>query len=74
MKKIEIDIEETIRRVNTYTVEVEDDMEKWMVETVIEDAVRDAVHPDDVMQAFENAGYEAELTCYGAEDMEYEVY
>ena len=74
MKKIEIEIEETIRRVNTYTVKVDDDEEKWMVQNAIEDEVRKAFHPDDVSQAFENAGYEAELTCYGAEDMEYEVY
>ena len=73
MKKIEIDIEETIRRTNTYTVEVEDNVEKWMVENEIEDAVGDAVHPDDILQAFNDAGYNAELTCHGAEDVSYEV-
>ena len=73
MKKIEIEVEEPGTRYKTYTGEVEDDVDENMVASAVKDDIRRAYHPDDVLQAFEDAGYSAELTCIGAVDAEYEV-
>lgn len=72
--RFNIDIEETIRRINTYTVEVLSDEEGNRLLEKIESGIRNAVHPDDVSLVIQDAGYKVQEITEGVEECEYELY
>ena len=72
--KYEIEVKETISRINTYTVEVSSEEEGESLLNVIEEDIEGAIHPDDITYAIDNAGYEIIEFCEGSEDVEYELY
>lgn len=71
--KYVIEVEEVIKRVNSYTIEVEDEEEAEELLDNIENDINNAFHPDDVSYAICNAGYKIIEYCEGAEDCEYEL-
>lgn len=71
--KYVIEVEEVIKRINSYTIEVEDEEEAEELLDNIENDINRAFHPDDVYYAIRDAGYEIVEYCEGAEDCEYEL-
>lgn len=71
--KYVIEVEEVIKRINSYTIEVEDEEEAEELLDNIENDINSAFHPDDVSYAICDAGYEIVEYCEGAEDCEYEL-
>ena len=70
----EIRVEETVTRLNSYTVEVESEEEGDTLINCIADDVEDANHPDDIPCIIEEAGYEITKIAKGAEEESYEIY
>ena len=60
-------------RINSYIIDVGNEEEGENLLSKIEDEINGAIHPDDVVMAITDAGYEVEEVCYGAEDVEYEL-
>lgn len=71
--EFKIGVVERITRVNTFTVEVEDEDEGEALLNLIEDDINDAEHPDDVVAAIRSQGYAIIEQVEGAEDVEYEL-
>ena len=71
--KYEIEYEETIKRINSVTIEVEDEDEGEDIADELYDKARDFNHPDDIFVALNNMGVKVVETCEGAEDCEYEI-
>jgi len=71
--EFEINVIERITRVNTFTVEVENEDEGEALLNWIEDDINDAEHPDDVIAAIRSQGYTIIEQIEGAEDVEYEL-
>lgn len=71
--KYEIEYEETIKRINSVTIEVEDDDEGEDIADELYNKARDFNHPDDIFVALNNMGVKVVETCEGAEDCEYEI-
>ena len=71
--KYEIEYEETIKRVNSVTIEVEDEGEGEDIADELYDKARDFNHPDDIFVALNNMGVKVVETCEGAEECEYEI-
>lgn len=70
----EIEVEETVTRLNRYTVEVESKEEGDTLINCIADDVEDANHPDDIPCIIKKAGYEIAKIVKGAEEASYEIY
>ena len=71
--KYEIEYEETIKRINSVTIEVEDEDEGEDIADELYDKARGFNHPDDIFAALNNMGVKVVETCEGAEDCEYEI-
>ena len=71
--KYEIEYEETIKRINSVTIEVEDKDEGEDVTDELYDKARYFNHPDDIFVALNDMGVKVIETCEGAEDCEYEI-
>ena len=71
--KYEIEYEETIKRINSVTIEVEDEGEGGDIADELYDKARDFNHPDDIFVALNNMGVKVVETCEGAEECEYEI-
>lgn len=71
--KYEIEYEETIKRINSVTIEVEDEGEGEDIADELYDKARDFNHPDDIFVALNNMGVKVVETCEGAEECEYEI-
>ena len=71
--KYTIEYEETIKRTNSITIEVEDTDEGEDIANELYDLARRFDHPDDIFYAVSNMGYEVLDTCEGAEYCTYEV-
>ena len=71
--KYEIEYEETIKRINSVTIEVEDEGEGEDIADELYDKARDFNHPDDIFVALNNMGVKVVETCEGDEDCEYEI-
>lgn len=71
--KYEIEYEETIKRINSVTIEVEDKDEGEDVADELYDKARNFNHPDDIFVALNNMGVKVVETCEGDEDCEYEI-
>lgn len=72
--KYEIKYEEVIRRINSVTIEVEDEDEGEEIADELYDKARSFYHPDDIFDALYNMGVKKILeTCKGAEDCTYEI-
>ena len=68
-----IEVEETIRRINTYTINVDDEDEAEDLLDRIESRINRSEHPDEIAEIINNAGYKVIDYCEGAEDCEYEL-
>ena len=68
-----IEVEETVRRINTYTIEVDNENEAEELLDNIGDDINCSEHPDDVYGIIYNSGYEILEYCEGAEYCEYEL-
>ena len=71
--KYEIEYEETIRRINSVTIEVEDEDEGEDIADELYDKARDFNHPDDIFVSLSDMGVKVVETCEGAEECEYEI-
>lgn len=71
--KYEIEYEETIKRINSVTIEVEDEDEGEDIAAELYCEARGFNHPDDIFVALDNMGVKVVETCEGAEDCEYEI-
>lgn len=71
--KYEIEYEETIKRINSVTIEVEDENKGEEIADELYDKTRDFNHPDDIFEALNDMGVKVIETCEGAEDCEYEI-
>ena len=71
--KYEIEYEETIKRMNSVTIEVEDEDEGEDIADELYDKARYFNHPDDIFVALNDMGVKVVETCEGAEDCEYEI-
>lgn len=71
--KYKIEIEETITRVNTYTVEAESEEELEQIVYAIEDAINSAKDRYDVLSAIQETGDGIIEFCEGEEKTEYEL-
>lgn len=71
--KYEIEYEETIKRINSVTIEVEDEDKGEEIADELYDKARDFNHPDDIFEALNDMGVKVVETCDGAEDCEYEI-
>ena len=71
--KYEIEYEETIKRINSVTIEVEDEDEGEDIADELYDKARDFNHPDDIFAALTDMGVKVVETCKGAEECEYEI-
>ena len=71
--KYVINVEEIVRRINAYTIVVDDEDEAEELLDNIEDSINNASHPDDIVEIIQRAGYNVIEYCEGAEDCEYEL-
>lgn len=71
--KYEIEYEETIKRINSVTIEVEDEDEGEDIADELYDRAIDFNHPGDIFAALSDMGVKVVETCEGAEDCEYEI-
>ena len=70
--KFEIDILETVKKLNTYVIEVDNEEEGEEICKNIENDINEAIHPDDVAYAFYRQGVKIIEFIDGAEEAEYE--
>ena len=71
--KYTIEYEETVKRINSVSIEVEDEDEGEDIADELYDKTRDFYHPDDIFAALSDMGVEVVETCEGAEDVSYEI-
>ena len=71
--KYEIEYEETIRRINSVTIEVKDEDEGEDIADELYDKARNFNHPDDIFASLGDMGVKVVETCEGAEECEYEI-
>lgn len=71
--EFEIRVIERITKVNTFTVEVQNEDEGEALLNWIDDDINDAEHPDDVVAAIRSQGYSIIEQIEGTEDVEYEL-
>lgn len=71
--KYEIKYEETIRRINSVTIEVGDEDEGEDIADKLYGKARDFNHPDDIFATLNDMGIKVVETCKGAEYCEYEI-
>ena len=72
--RFEIEVNETVSKINTYIVEVDSEEEGESLLNMIEDDIDDVTHPDDISYVIQNAGYEIVKKIEGVEDFEAELY
>ena len=71
--KYQIEYEETIKRTNSVTIEVEDEDEGEDIADELYDKARDFFHPDDIFAALNDMGVKVVEICKCAEECEYEI-
>lgn len=71
MKQITVDYEESITRINSITIEVNDDFDEARMTDNLYDEFRGYSHPDDVERGLSAYGKIVD-TCEGAEECSYE--
>lgn len=71
--KYEIEYEETIKRINSVTIEVDDEDEGEDIADKLYEKARGFNHSDDIFAALNDMGVKVVETCEGAEDCEYEI-
>ena len=71
--KYMIEVEETIKRINSYTIEVDNEEEAEELLNDIESKINRSSCSDDIEEIIEDAGYEVVEYCEGAEDYECEL-
>ena len=71
--KYTIEYEDTVKRINSVTIEVEDEDEGEDIADELYDKARDFYHPDDIFVALSDMRVEVVETCEGAEDVSYEI-
>lgn len=71
--EFEIRVIERITKVNTFTVEVQNEDEGEALLNWIDDDINDVEHPDDVVAAIRSQGYSIIEQIEGTEDVEYEL-
>ena len=71
--KFTIDYEERVSRVNSVTIEVENEEEGESIADRLCDVAYYWVHPDDIFSALGEMGKKVVERCDGAETAEYEI-
>ena len=71
--KYVISVEEVVRKINGYTIEVDSEDEAEELLDSIDFDISTSDHPSDIFEIIQNAGYEVIEYCDGAEDCEYEL-
>lgn len=71
--RFEIEVKETVEKINTYVIKVEDEEEGEAIAHCLEDDVDDAQHPDEIIRAFKMQGVNLLEIIEGAEEVRYEV-
>ena len=71
--KYRIEVEETIKRINGYVIEVNNEEEAEELLSDIESRINRSSCSDDIEEIIEDAGYEVIEYYEGAEDYEYEL-
>ena len=71
--KYVIEVEEEIRKINIYTIEVNNENEAEEFLDSIECYINRCSHPDDVPEIIRQSGYEVLEYCEGAENCNYEL-
>lgn len=71
--KYMIEVEETIKRINSYTIEVNNEEEAEELLSDIESRINRSSCSDDIEEIIEDAGYEVIAYCEGTEDYECEL-
>lgn len=72
--KYEIEYEEKITRINSVTVEVEDECEGKYFSAELERCSHARNHPDDIFDSLEDLDAKIVGRFRGVEDVEYEIY
>lgn len=72
--KYEIEVKETVEKIITVTIEVEDEWEGLMIANMLEDDMKDVIHPDDVTGVFEKHSILIISKSEGSENASYEIY
>lgn len=71
--KYTIEYVETVKKVNSVTIEVEDEDEGEEIADTLYDKARNFYHPDDIFAELDDMGVKVIETCEGSEDCEYEI-
>lgn len=71
--KYQIEYEETIKRINSITIKVENEDEGQNVADELCNKENSFVHPDAIVEALDDMGIKIVEICLGAEDCEYEI-
>ncbi|EXG84466.1 hypothetical protein K413DRAFT_1207 [Clostridium sp. ASBs410] len=71
--KFTIDYEERVSRINSVTIEVEDEEEGEAIADELYDMADSWSHPDDIFGALGEIGKKVVERCEGAESAEYEI-
>lgn len=72
--RYEIEIRETVERNITVGIEVEDEGDGIMTANLLEDDIKDAIHPDDITSIFERHGIPILSITKSSEDVSYEIW
>lgn len=72
--KYQIEYEETIKRINSITIEVEDEDEGESIADELYYKRSYFMHPDAIVEALDDMGVKIVEVCLGAENCEYEIF
>jgi len=68
-----IEYEETIRRINSVTIDVEDEKQGEKIADELSNKAKHYNHPDYILEDLWNMGIKVIEFCEGAEDCKYEI-
>lgn len=71
--KYVIEYKETIKRINSVTIEVEDEDAGEDIADKLYEKAKDFTHPDDIFAEINDIGVKVIESCKGAESCEYEI-
>lgn len=71
--KYKIEYSEVIERVNSITIEVEDEDDGYEIADILAERSGDFYHPDDILAVLDEMEVKVTGSCRGAEQVTYEI-
>lgn len=71
--KYEIEYSEVVERINSITIEVEDEDEGYEIADILAERSVDFYHPDDIFEALNEMDVKVAESSRGAEQVTYEI-